>query len=198
MKVVYFVLSPESAGNRLLVRSINSAYDFGNGGVESLGEGSYQFHYKWFNPGLGIRGSLEKAPDRVIFSRSIPRGSYPKKEWPNLCEICTIMQECGYEVVPIVSHRELEATAQSQVQHHHVREYNEASLYIHEAYQLIFSSLAKMRLQPIMVKYEELISDAGYRAFIFIDLLGLKEPTLEYFDANDKYTTNVFPKIKGL
>jgi len=177
VKIAYFVMGPESSGNRMMTKAIESAHDFGDGGY-NLPLSRYDWKEKWKD--------LSKAPERITFVRSIPTGSRPNKEWFPIAEECMKMESSGYRILPIVLHRDIRYTVLSQLKHGHVLSHKEGAGNISQAYEHIFDQLSVIHLFPIVVKYERFVTSEVYRKILF-ENIGLEPPQMEFFNANEQY-----------
>jgi len=175
-------MGPSSSGNRMMQRAITSTKDFGEGGV--IGEG-YVLRKLWLK-GNDLVESLKTAPDKIVYGKSIPSGSYHNPLWYHIKDTCNLMIANGYLVCPIVMHREPKFVILSQVRHQHVRTGEDAVQDILRAYQHIFEQLSLIPLFPIIVKYEDFVTSDIYRNWLFSNL-GLPKSTLKLYNANDAY-----------
>jgi len=185
MKKAYFVMGPESSGTRMMTQAIQSTKDFGVGGV-NINNG-YVWKAKWVDDSTNIIDSIKKAPDEIILVRSVPRGGWPNKKWPNIAEICQTLIENDYRVFPIIMSRYYEYTAKSQANRGHVPNENLGKEMIKKAHKYILDALKKVNLQFYLVEYEEFVTDPDYRRAVFKALNLDREPQMEFFNANEKY-----------
>lgn len=191
MKYVYFVMGPESSGNRMLVDTIQSCENFSPEGGYDGERDKYVRVSNWLERCSkdwykAMTESLLKASDKVVFSRSIPRGGWPNKKWFPLANTCKAMFLAGRTIFPLVPHRIKEYVMESQVRRRHVLDHETSRGFIEKAYEHIFSELSEVRLNPIIVKYEYFVMDKNYRDWI-LEQLDLRNPSIEFFNANEKY-----------
>jgi len=189
MKSAYFVMGPESSGNRMMAFAVTSTGFLSDGGGVSGSLDKYIITTEWFKGGVNtsdIIRSIESAPNRIVFSRSIPRRGYPNKEWANIKSICNKLLEFDYNVYPLVMYRDKDIIIKSQVRRKHVPTEEIASKFIDKAYNHIDSNLFKVKLQTIRIVYESFVTDETYRINTFKSI-GLPPPNMEFFNANDKY-----------
>jgi hypothetical protein len=181
-KVAILTFGPESAGNRMFVRSLDTA------GVASV----------YSKNGEYISGPHEPtfADNPFVHCMSMPYNLM----WPDIVQIYRKTQAAGYDKIHLVFFdRETDFMANSQVVQGRIR-FKHADIQTKEdalkvakhnielarryldgaAYLLHFEGV-----RPIRVQYEDFVTNTEYRKDIFA-LMGLPEPTLEYFNANEK------------
>ena len=186
MRKAYFVMGAESSGNRMMVDAIESSNDFGLGGIK-VPRNKYIYKGKWDTEDVIYKSLMKNGPERLLYVASVPRGTYPNKEFPNIHYVCATLKGFNYTVYPIVMYRNREFVVKSQVERNHTTSELQAHTNIDQAYEHIFSELADIISQPLIVKYENLVNDINYRRFIF-DAFDLNYPEeFKFFDANEKY-----------
>ncbi len=92
----------------------------------------------------------------------------------------------GYAVQPLVTLRDRECCARSQVASNYVGNLMQAKQAITAAIQHVFQGLAAVGLYPQVVVYEPFVASATVRQVFFAGL-GLVAPQLTFYDANAKY-----------
>ncbi len=186
-KNAYFIMGPESAGNRMMTQAFNSAYDFGDGGHEGKNYKSYVLRNHWVKDG-DIIASLANSPNRIVLVRSVPRKGWPNKEWPPITSYCLAMIKNGYNVHAIVMDRNTSCLIKSQVGRGHVPNEERAEEYIFKARRYIRSQLKKVNVWAHNIQYEQFVSGEEYRRYLFEDVFNLDSaPRMEFYNANDKY-----------
>ena len=197
MKKAYFVMGPESAGNRMITQALLQAHDFGAGGIPIVHYDDGNIAYEW-NPWWvkktkeenfvdDILTSLSTAPDEIIFFLSVPRGKWPNKEWVPIAQIIKAMQDTGYKVYPIIMSRFWKYVARSQVNRGHVPDYNTAKKYVRNAYRYILDEMERCNGQYYLVEYVDFVTEPDYRRAVLKALGVEEEPQMEFFNANLKY-----------
>lgn len=176
MKKAYFVLGLESTGTRLLTRCLMEAGAYGDSGHEQrLDE-------------LGFKGHSH---EKIVLRRSIPHaGNYPE-----ITSIIHKMQAAGYDVIVLITCRDLYCTEQSQIRHGHTADTKHFREKMFLADALISSQLSILQSCPncsgklsiFPVRFESLTTSSTYRQILF-PCLGVDTPTgIEFEDANRKY-----------
>lgn len=186
MRKAYFVTGAESSGTRMMINAIESSNDFGLGGIE-VPRNEYKYRGIWDTKDTIDQSLMKNAPERLLYIMSVPRGTYPNKKFPNIYYTCLCLKAFNYIIYPIVMYRNREFVVKSQISHRHIISELEAHTNIDKAYEHIFSELADIIAQPLIVKYENLVNNEDYRRFIF-DAFDLNYPEeFEFFNANEKY-----------
>jgi len=196
MKRAYFVVGPESAGNRMMTQALLEAKDFGAGGIPIEHYEDGNIAYEW-NPWWvkkteegfvqDILNSLLTAPDEIIFFLSVPRKAWPNKEWVPIAQIVQAMLDKSYKVYPIVMSRFWKYVARSQVTRGHVPTYDLAKRYVRRAYRYILDELDLVNVPMYLVEYEQFVTEPDYRRAVLKTLDVDGEPQMEFFNANLKY-----------
>jgi hypothetical protein len=167
MKTAYFVLGPESSGTRMLTKAFCTLGIYGD------------FRHKQRMDDL----NFAQTPDKIIFRRSLPHG----ENWPAIADTINLMKQAGYQViVPILILRDKDATVKSQIRHAHAKAMPEAKANIAFAIDHAYRELAVVGMNPIVVCYETFVKYDLVRKAFFRSL-GLPEPTMAFYDANEKY-----------
>lgn len=176
----------------MMVRAIESSKDFGEGGHKYNNPNSFHYVSKWIsnnakrNP-KSLKKKLKDAPDEFVYVTSIPLGGPGNKRYINIAGVIQVIKDAGYKIYPIVFHRKPDFNMKSMVKAGHEKNHEQARQVLFKAYEHIFHQLAKVKIQPIIIKYEWFVKDENYREWIFKDLLELPMPRMEFFNANDKY-----------
>jgi hypothetical protein len=189
-KKAYFIVGPESAGNRMMTQALCTAKDFGEGGVNF---GTYEWTPFWVQK-VGnelkvedILNSLENAPDEIVLVMSVPRKGWPNKEWIPVGKIHESMRRAGYNVYPILMSRFWKYAARSQVDRKHVPDYETAKKYVRNAYRYILDEFELHHIRYFVVEYEDFVTQPEYRKVV-MNMLGINgEPQMDFFNANLKY-----------
>jgi hypothetical protein len=185
-KLFYFILGPESSGNRMMCDAIEFSNYFGIGGLNKTN--SYEYKSKWNTETSIYDGLIKHSPKLALFTRSIPRGSYPNKEYIDIDKVCTQVINAGYTVIPIIMYRDIDYICKSQVARHHVGSYEEAVDIVEFAYQYISNSFFALKIPALTVHYHPFVTRYVYRKTIF-SLLDLQYPEgFEFRNENAKYT----------
>ena len=188
-KVCYLVFGPESAGNRMMACSFDTA------GIES----PYSKNGEYIS---GPHSEPTYTENPLLISRSIPHGA----NWPDIKEIIQRAKDSNYEVFILVLTRIEKYMAESQVlcgrinfRHVDINTKEDALVVanrnIKRAKKLINNAVKGTNYKTI--SYERFVTDSNYRKSIFVDWLGLSEPTLEYYNANEKKEVKPKP-VKGV
>lgn len=167
MKTAFFILGPESSGTRMLTKAFCTVGVYGD------------FKHKQRMDDL----DFSKTPEKIVLRRSLPHGD----QWPLISETIASMKQAGYGVVvPIIILRDKEATANSQLRHAHAKTVPEANGSIQFAVDFAYKELSQAGLYPIVVCYEPFVKHEGVRKAFFRSV-GLPEPVMAFYDANEKY-----------
>lgn len=176
-KPFYLVTSPESNGNRFLVKLITSAGCFGQSG-----------HQQPFDDTRRYRGSVPAWPNRIkekkywggthekapcaVMHRSVPHAGV----WPDLPALVKQVEQAGFEPRILVSWRPEDIARASQVSQKHVRTENQAQTNIFRAQRHIVDALGKMPdVWWRWVLYEQL-GHQHYLDWLFEEQMGLTLP----------------------
>lgn len=180
----YFVLGPESSGTRMFCDAILSSNDFGVGGIRKINQ--YEYKSVWNTEDSIFNSLIKNKPEKALFTRSLPRGSYPNKQFVVLEDIYNNVINAGYSFIPIVMVRKFEYLVKSQIARGHVRNEQEALANIRQAYKYIDTVFNNLNISEINVKYESLVNNESYRKKIFKSL-NLNYPDFVFIDMNRKY-----------
>lgn len=123
------------------------------------------------------RGGL---PDKIVLARS-----GPNEGGTDFLELAQICMDAGYHVTPILIYRKTDFALAGHCQHYgltleEAREYRETMTYL--AYELA----AWLGVTLVVVPYEPFVTSASVRRLLFWQL-GLQEPAMDFFNANEKY-----------
>jgi len=121
-------------------------------------------------------------PDTIVYRTSVPHAG----RRPEIVSICKMMEQNGYEVIPVLIDREDYYMELSQVKRWHQESVIEARKMIVLARQWIASQMKEMGAQPVLVQYEIFVSDPVERRKLFTSY-SLPEPDMYFFNANDTY-----------
>jgi len=169
MRRIFFVIGAESSGTRMLTKSFTSVGVFGSA------------EHRQRLDGLNFNNIPEDIQN-AVFRRSVPHA----KMWPPLAGLYNLMKASGFDPVPIVIEREEKYVALSQVAAGHVENLEDAKAQIHFAKQHIDSEMGKLGISPALVNYERFVTDGKARERFF-EQYGLREPDIDYYNANEKY-----------
>lgn len=169
MKRIFFVIGCESSGTRMLTKSFVSVGVFGNA----------QHRQRLDNLNFNI---IPEDKQDAVFRRSVPHA----RMWPPLAGLYNLMKGSGFEPIPIVIEREELYVALSQIGAGHVTTFEDAKANIHFAKHFINTEMGKLGISPALVNYERFVTDGKERGRFF-EQYGLREPDIEYYNANDKY-----------
>ncbi|MBN1814714.1 MAG: hypothetical protein JXA14_22935 [Anaerolineae bacterium] len=169
MKQAFFVVGPESSGTRLLTRVLIRSGCFGDDG------------HRQRMDDLVFYGR----PSHIAFRRSVPHDG----GWPDLARIVRLMRQAGYDVTALVTVRELQAMAKSQVRAGHVRTISTALGNIERAYRSIFAGLGKLYGTGLfVVPYEAAVLHPPSLADLVMSLgLTPASPLTAIYDGNAKH-----------
>jgi len=170
----FFVIGPESAGNRLMTRLLIEAGCYGDGDM-------FQRLDK------EIPANLQHA----VWLRSYPHGPASNgRHWPNLRLLGEKIAPFGYIGQVLIMHRDIHSMALSQVAAGHVADYKSAIHNIKEAYRRIHEQTEAFgygNYTPII--YENLVARPQGVCDWLMPSLGLPSIQVkEYiYDGNEKY-----------
>lgn len=157
-----FVLGAEGSGTNMLAAALVSA-----GCYEDPRHRSYMDDYEF-----------EKMPDLLMFRRSFPHAH----RWPDVKNICEMMKIAGYGIRPLFILRDWYCTIQSIMQRNTDYHFRAVEENMRGAVHII-SELPAL----IYISYESFCLHPEFRRWLFVERLGLKEPTIEIKYANPKY-----------
>lgn len=164
----FFVIGPEGSGTNLLAEAFVSA-----GCHYNPAHNSHLDDYEF-----------EKMPDPFVFRRSFPHAHI----WPVIWKITAQMKKAEFEIVPVLIIRDWFCTISSVIRRTQPTDIVGASIIIQDnmstALQLIVDDLYQ---DLIYVSYESFCLHPEFRRWLFVERLGLKEPTIEIKYANTKY-----------
>ena len=167
MKTAYFILGPESSGTRMITKAFVTLGIYGD------------FRHKQRMDDL----DFSKTPDKIVLRRSLPHG----EDWPSIADTINLMKQAGYMIVtPILILRDKDMTVKSQIRHSHAKNTAESRANIEYAIDHAHRELGSIGLVPLMINYEPFVKYDTVRKNFFKHL-GLPEPTMAFFDANEKY-----------
>jgi hypothetical protein len=123
-------------------------------------------------------------PETLVFRRSLPHWATQ----PNIVGLIDQFREKDYRVIPILIVREPRCTVKSQMVNHPHYSNNEGEGYLlwKASIKLAYEGFAERQLYPLVVHYEAFISSAVVREIAFSQL-NLSPPTMNFYDANEKY-----------
>lgn len=160
----FFVLGAEGSGTNLLAEALVSA-----GCFEDPRHRQYMDDYEF-----------EKCPDLLMFRRSLPH----RGEWPDVDEIYDQMYRANISVKMLLIFRDWYCTARSV----HRRDPNRTIPKIEENMQAALDIMGKFAyMLTTYISYESFCLYPEFRRWLFVERLGLKEPTIEIKYANEKY-----------
>jgi hypothetical protein len=167
LKTAYFIIGPESSGTRMLTKAFCTLGIYGD------------HKHKQRLDDL----DFSKTPDQIVIRRSLPHGI----AWPAIADTINLMKQAGYHViVPVMILRDKDATVKSQIRHAHTKTGQEAKANIQFAIDFAYRELANVGLSPFIISYEPFVKYDGVRK-AFFKQLGLAEPVMVFYDANEKY-----------
>jgi len=161
-KRAFFVIGAEGSGTNLLAEAFVSA----------------GCHY---NPEHNSRLDdyhFEMMPSPFVFRRSLPHAH----KWPNLRDIYGMMKVADCNVQPLFIVRDWYCTIQSIIRRN--PNYKAGTVENHMRYAVHFVNTLPIF---IYVSYESFCLHPEFRRWLFVERLGLKEPTIEINYANPKY-----------
>lgn len=174
-KQFYLVASPESNGNRFLVKLLLSAGCYGHAGHQQpFDESARSSGPPWPN---GIRdprmwpSGHANAPCAVMH-RSVPHA----KVWPNIGALVRRIEEIGYEPRILVSWRPEDVARASQVAQKHVKTASEAEDHILHAQRHIIRAVAELDTTWVRFVLYEQLGHAHYLDWLFREQMGLTLP----------------------
>lgn len=166
-RTAYFIMGPESSGTRMLTKAFCNLGIYGDSGHSQRMDNL----------------NFSQTPASLVIRRSIPHGG----GWPQIAGIVNKLSQAGYQsITPILILRNMGVVARSQVQRGHVKSESEARVNITRAVNLVYTELASVGKLPTVVVYEAFVNHITVRK-AFFQSLGLREPVMEYYDANVKY-----------
>lgn len=178
IKVAYIIFGPESAGNRMMARSFDTA------GVPSPFSKNGEYV-------SGPHPEPTFTENPLLISRSVPFDG----QWEGFRELVDRVEFKGYDrIYTVMLTRDFEAMARSQVVQGRIDFRNEyintdedaleaAKRNIKRAYSMIEKAFFGTGFRKL--SYEKFVTDPAYRKKMF-EWFGLPEPTLEYFNANER------------
>lgn len=169
-KRAYLVLGAESSGTRLVTRLL----------VGAGCHGSDEHFDQPFDAGVP-----EDGPDLVVWRRSVPHDG----EISSLGGMIHELRGVDYNVMAVVTVRDLYATSLSQVNARHVPNTEMAEAHVRIAYRHIFAALMAHLVPYVIVPYESLVLHGQQAIIRLYRHLGLGIPNaIEHiYDANEKY-----------
>lgn len=119
--------------------------------------------------------------EQIVLGLSMPH----IQRWPNLNEIADRMANLGYSVYFIVTTRDSEALAHSQVKNGHIGSADEARLRLERVYYKLFSDIYGWPyvLQP----YEATVNYYPESINALLKRFGLSAPDIPMEDGNERY-----------
>lgn len=168
----FLIVGPESSGNRMMAQSFDSV------GVSNacIKNGKY----------ISGPHSIDYNNNPLSVSRSMPYNG----QWFDILKLYRDLQLDGeFDTVYLITlDRQTEFMANSQIVQGRVIELDRAYINIERARNYIESTIRLLSFEgakPIRIQYEDFVTSSKYRKEIFT-FLGLPEPTLEYFNANEQ------------
>jgi hypothetical protein len=122
---------------------------------------------------------FETMPDLFVFRRSLPHAH----RWPDLPAIRKQMEGARYNVQPLIIMRDWFCTIKSVIRRGYQGEWSTCESNMREGPLMAFRDLPDL----IYVTYESFCRHPQFRRWLFVDKLGLPNPTLQINYANDKY-----------
>lgn len=170
MKTAFFVMGPESSGTRMLTKAFCTLGIYGD----------YKHKQRMDD------FDFSETPNKIVFRRSLPHGD----RWPDVAGIVNRMRQAGYKsIVPILIVRDKDMTVNSQIRHEHAEKDPESRGNIEFSIDHSYKTLAEVGLSPVVIHYEPFVKYESVRK-MFFQSLGLREPTMAFYDANDQYKGN--------
>lgn len=163
------VLGAESTGTRLVTRILLYA------GCHGSDQGRQPFDREIPVPG--------RKP--IVWRRSMPHA----REFVEVGKLVTTLRDKGYRVAAVVTTRDWQAAALSQVAAGHVDNQTQAWRNLQQAYPLIFNALDVHYVPYVMVNYESLVMNSEAVITWLAGRFGLWIPTVEVYDGNAKWLT---------
>lgn len=160
-------MGPEGSGTHMMTQALHTS------GVQEVLQGirSYDSNY---------RHMIGDLPDLISMQRSLPANG----RWSNLEYAKNTFVTSGYDICPIFMIRDFNATIQSQIRRDTVANTGESERNIRRAY---FEMVSVFGDDFIPVSYESFCNNTGFRQWLFVEKLGLPEPTITIVDGNRKY-----------
>lgn len=160
----FFVVGPESTGTRMLMRAL-------------ILSGAYEDNDKW---DVGNSPDfMDITADTIAVHRSLPHG----QNWPDLQDLLVAIRKGGYEVIPLMMTRDINATMKSQVKRDYVINERHALLRINTAYEIIMRNLHKVT----PVSYEAFCFNENFRKWLFVEHLNMPETPIQIWEGNSQY-----------
>jgi hypothetical protein len=167
LKIAYFILGPESSGTRMITKAFCS--------LGIYGDHKHRQRMDDLN--------FAKTPASIVLRRSLPHGEL----WPAIADTITLMKRGGYQhVVPILIIRDKDATVKSQLRHVHEKDEEVSRNNVAYSIDHTYRDLAKIGLLPTIICYEPFVKYEHVRK-LFFDSLGLPNPVMDFYDANEQY-----------
>ncbi len=174
--LAFYIVGPESAGNRLMARSLHSS---GVANVYTTKGGVYQ----------PAPHRINYSDDPLVISMSIPYNF----RWPDISrQYLDIRYDKDYNqirnrIVWMILDRDTVFMVKSQVKQKRVRGSGEAYRNIKRAraeISIAVNYLDFLDTEIVRVQYETFVTDRWYRKNLFSSF-GLPEPTIKYYNANE-------------
>lgn len=163
MKRAFFIVGPESSGTRFVNRSFISA-----GCIHK---------YAWqFNENDG-KHNFNGGPD-IVFHRSIPH----QNVIPDLKMLRLAMENCGFNVIPLLVIRDWNCTVRSQLYREIAKDKDDAEKRIRKAITHVTKELTDF----MIITYEAFCL-TKFRNWLIMDKFGLDKPTEIVYFQNPKY-----------
>ncbi|MCK5641981.1 MAG: hypothetical protein KAJ19_14350 [Gammaproteobacteria bacterium] len=168
MKRAFFVIGSEGSGTNMLAEAFVSA-----GCYYNPKHNSHLNNYEF-----------EKMPSPFVFRRSLPHAH----EWPEPRRIRIQMEKAKFEVTPIFIIRDWFCTVSSVIRRTQPVDVVGKSVIVEDNMRYAFQIVSDEKLYDLIyVSYESFCLHPEFRRWLFVERLGLKEPTIEIKYANPKY-----------
>lgn len=166
-KRAIIVIGAMSSGTRMLVHA-----------VESVGFQFLRLEGHLDQPKVDGIDFPEDDPPLIVLHRTLPSGEH----WPNFDLLGEQLEGRGYEWQPLVIRRDWHSTIHSQLYRALTPTVEDAEADLRRG-----TEIAGQLPGVILVSYEEFVHRPAARRWLFVDRLGLSEPTGEFHDANTKH-----------
>ena len=123
------------------------------------------------------RGGL---PDCIVLARS-----GPNEGGVDFKTLAAALIQTGYEITPVLIYRKTDFALAGHCQHYKLT-HKQALKYRNKVTYLAYELGAWLGVPLVVIPYEPFVTDASVRRFLFWSL-GLSEPKMDFFNANEKY-----------
>lgn len=172
-KTCYFVVGPESSGNRLMAKILVDAGCYGDANMFQR-----------------LDRHIPTDVEKIVWIRSFPHGARGEgRHWPDMTLLRKKVRDLGYVPQAVVMARDEFCMARSQLKAGHVSDMHEAMYNIMHAKERIYTELNKASIAHITITFEGLIYRARQTTTWLLNMLNLPDrgQSAYIYDANSKW-----------